>query len=335
MSEVIPGFNSCITSPPYFGQRDYGHGDQIGLEADPRDYIRNLMVVFDQVMDKMADDGTLWVNIADSYVSHGGKRNDYSTYNSNNPDSEDRYDRFKILKSLGYKPKDLIGIPWMLASALRESGWYLRQDLIWHKRNPLPEPVRDRCVKSFEYIFLLSKSKNYYFDYEAIREDAKRNSSGNTSRVSPKGRNIPDGSGGNLGSSVPWTGEKSNKRNVWVDDSAYYPTWDYLKDKLEPTVYNSLLQEFMDKTLPAQDVWPVSTTSFRHAHTATFPRELARTMILASTKPEDTVLDPFGGTLTVNSVCRELSRNSVSIELVEDFANIGHNVNHKLFGLFQ
>ena len=167
----------CITSPPYYGLRDYGGEDcQIGLEESPEEYIQKLVKVFQEVRNNLTEDGTLWVNIGDSYYNYRpGKgqslvKQSVSTNKQDLPDNCPR--RGNKLK--GYKEKDLIGIPWMLAFALRKDGWYLRQDIIWNKPNPMPESVRDRCTKSHEYLFLLSKNQNYYFDVDVIKEPTRR-----------------------------------------------------------------------------------------------------------------------------------------------------------------
>ena len=167
----------CITSPPYYGLRDYGGEDcQIGLEESPEEYIQKLVKVFQEVRNNLTEDGTLWVNIGDSYYNYRpGKgqslvKQSVSTNKQDLPDNCPR--RGNKLK--GYKEKDLIGIPWMLAFALRKDGWYLRQDIIWNKPNPMPESVRDRCTKSHEYMFLLSKNQNYYFDVDVIKEPTRR-----------------------------------------------------------------------------------------------------------------------------------------------------------------
>lgn len=179
----------CVTSPPYFGLRDYGHDGQIGLEQTPEQYIAAMVEVFRCVRDVLADDGTLWLNIGDSYVATGGEykngsQGKTSIVGKTSPESvpcHGRVARRKAMEADGLKPKDLIGIPWMLAFALRADGWFLRQDIIWHKPNPMPESVRDRCTKAHEYVFLLSKSERYFFDSEAMKEasttapDEKRN----------------------------------------------------------------------------------------------------------------------------------------------------------------
>ena len=159
---------TCVTSPPYYGLRDYGHEGQIGLEETPEQYISAMVEVFRCVWDVLEDDGTLWLNIGDSYAGNNSRASNNGRAGFGNP-------REKVVNRTGegLKTKDLIGIPWMLAFALRADGWYLRQDIIWHKPNPIPESVQDRCTKSHEYIFLLSKSQKYHFDHIAIKEPLK------------------------------------------------------------------------------------------------------------------------------------------------------------------
>jgi len=164
----------CVTSPPYYGLRDYGNEDsQIGLEESPKEFIQQLVEVFRGVRDCLTDDGTLWVNIGDSYYNYRGGKGQalpkQSVANTNQDLPQGKNPR-RGNKLKGYKEKDLIGIPWMLAFALRADGWYLRQDIIWSKPNPMPESMKDRCTKSHEYIFLLSKKQNYFFDVESIKE---------------------------------------------------------------------------------------------------------------------------------------------------------------------
>jgi len=157
---------TCVTSPPYYGLRDYGHDGQIGLEETPEEYIAAMVEVFSCVRDVLADDGTLWLNIGDSYAGNNSQASNNGRAGFGNP-----RERVVNRTGEGLKTKDLIGIPWMLAFALRADGWYLRQDIIWHKPNPMPESVTDRCTKAHEYIFLLSKSPKYYYDHEAIKEE--------------------------------------------------------------------------------------------------------------------------------------------------------------------
>ena len=167
----------CVTSPPYYGLRNYGGEDcQIGLEESPEEYIQNLVEVFREVGKNLTEDGTLWLNIGDSYYNYRpgkGQGLVKQTVSNSKQDLPDKCAR-RGNKLKGYKEKDLMGIPWMLAFALRADGWYLRQDIIWNKPNPMPESVRDRCTKSHEYVFLLSKNQNYYFDVDAIKEPTRR-----------------------------------------------------------------------------------------------------------------------------------------------------------------
>lgn len=209
--------NTCVTSPPYYGLRDYGIDNQIGLEETPDDYIERLVDVFREVKRVLRDDGILWVNIGDSYVgrSNGGtKIQGNDEFNKNRPSREETKLPPKRVPP-GCKPKDLTGIPWMLAFALRNDGWYLRQDIIWAKNNPMPESVKDRCTRSHEYVFMLTKSKKYWFDHEAMQEDAVSRS----------------GAGAKYG--------KRNKRDVWncsvaITKEAHFAV--FPKELIEPCI---------------------------------------------------------------------------------------------------
>lgn len=197
---------TCVTSPPYFGLRDYGHDGQIGLEQTPEQYIAAMVDVFRCVRDVLADDGTLWLNIGDSYASGGRKTRD----------SDDKLEQrgmdVRPADPAGIKPKDLIGIPWMLAFALRADGWYLRQDIIWHKPSPMPESVRDRCTKAHEYLFLLSKSERYYFDSEAMKEPADPKNHRDSRGIRRTAPGSTDHSGFKGGRHY----ETRNRRSVWT-----------------------------------------------------------------------------------------------------------------------
>ena len=177
LKELDEPARMCVTSPPYYGLRDYGgEDDQIGLESSPEEYIQRLVEVFREVRNNLTEDGTLWLNMGDSYYNYRpgkGQALVKQTMSNSNQDLPSKCAR-RGNKLEGLKEKDLIGIPWMLAFALRADGWYLRQDIIWNKPNPMPESVRDRCTKSHEYIFLLSKNQNYYFDVDAIKEPTRR-----------------------------------------------------------------------------------------------------------------------------------------------------------------
>lgn len=203
--------NCCVTSPPYFGLRDYGSEDQIGLEQTPEQYINKLVAVFREVRRVLRDDGTLWVNIGDSYAGSG--KGPAGNLGKSHNERDMSYTHLSGKTPDGCKPKDLIGIPWMLAFALRADGWYLRQDIIWAKPNPMPESVRDRCTKSHEYIFLLSKSPKYYFDNEAIKEDAQPDNYVRN-RDDTKLNNCPGRS--KMGGLKTNKYETRNKRDVWT-----------------------------------------------------------------------------------------------------------------------
>lgn len=179
--------NTCVTSPPYFGLRDYGHDGQIGLEPTPDEYVAKMVEIFREVKRVLRDDGTLWLNLGDSYNGAAANRTGQNGYDDGR---QNRSKRFSAGGIIGLKPKNLIGIPWRVAFALQSDGWNLRQDIIWHKPNPMPESVRDRCTKAHEYIFLLSKSERYYFDSESIKEP--------------------------VAASVARTEETRNRRSVWT-----------------------------------------------------------------------------------------------------------------------
>jgi DNA modification methylase len=203
---------TCVTSPPYFGLRDYGHDGQIGLEQTPEEYIAAMVEVFRCVRDVLADDGTIWVNIGDSYAGSGKGQWNGGSNDPKNKKTQGMALRTQTAAEVGCKPKDLIGIPWMLAFALRADGWYLRQDIIWHKPNPMPESVQDRCTKAHEYIFLLSKSQKYFYDNEAIKYPVKQDW-GTRDRTAGKYHN--EGTGLQPHSGLEKSYTMANKRSVW------------------------------------------------------------------------------------------------------------------------
>ncbi len=268
---------TCVTSPPYFGLRDYGHEGQIGLEPTPEAYIAAMVEVFRCVRDVLADDGTLWLNIGDSYAAHPGQRK--ATDKAGEKQQSVRGAQAAPSRSVeGCKPKDLIGIPWMLAFALRADGWYLRQDIIWHKPNPMPESVLDRCTKAHEYIFLLSKSERYYFDSHAIAESAqyfgKDNRSGK-GNIRYEGKRTEGDAKANGQQSFVTINETRNKRSVWT----------------------------------------VTTKPYKGAHFATFPPDLIEPCILAGSRQGDVVLDPFMGSGTTAQVAVQHGRQYLGCEL--------------------
>ena len=301
----------CVTSPPYYALRDYGVDGQIGLEDSPEEYIRKLTEVFAEVLRVLKPEGTLWLNIGDSY--NGYKGNAKGEYN----DSEfvgghgghpARGGNFG-LEDKSIKPKDLIGIPWMLAFSLRSKGWYLRQDIIWHKPNPMPESVTDRCTKSHEYIFLLSKSQKYYFDHEAIQEPA------NTQKeINPKfgGKKYGDNDDKHFQtySGNEW---KSKTKNCQYDGQT--PNTMHMRRE-----HGLPDQEYIVRN--KRDVWSVNVKPDTVAHFATYPEELIRPCILAGCPKDGIVLDPFMGSGTTARVAMKLDRNYIGFELNPEYCKI-------------
>lgn len=287
-------FHCCITSPPYFGLRDYGMAGQIGLEQTPTEFVARLVEVFREVRRVLRDDGTLWVNMGDSYASIAGG---YAPEGSaGKHDIVSRNTRGAVRRghrrnpAEGLKQKDLMGIPWRLAFALQDDGWYLRQDIIWHKPNPMPESVRDRCTKAHEYIFLLSKSPRYYFDSEAIKEPA----------VSEK----PAG----------------NKRHKYADAYAASDSEEH-RTKAGLTALAGV--EWTKRN--RRSVWTVGSKPFKGAHFATFPPDLIRPCVLAGAPRGGLVLDPFGGAGTTALVAMQEGRRSVLLELNPEYASIARH----------
>lgn len=301
----------CVTSPPYYALRDYGAQGQIGLEATPSLFIGRLTEVFAEVRRVLKPTGTLWLNIGDSYAySNKGAAN----YPDNAMNYKQGTNRGLLGKPLtlkkcdGYKPKDLIGIPWMLAFALREQGWYLRQDIIWFKPNPMPESVTDRCTKAHEYIFLLSKSEKYYFDMESFREPAV---GFNNDPVA--------GSAGAFGN--PQSRNRKGNSKTFRGGGAYTnnKSFDNSSDTSRASHGNS---ENLSGLRNRRSVWSVATAQTHEAHFATFPERLIYPCILAGCPEGGVVLDPFMGTGTTGLVARKLSRNYVGIEINPEYKKI-------------
>jgi DNA modification methylase len=316
---------TCVTSPPYWGLRDYGVDGQLGMEATPREYTDNLVRVFREVWRVLADDGTLWLNLGDSYAGSGGAgswslrgaaKQGYAGPRHNNANRKTprknkvagtgrRYDaegRNHLPAPEGLKPKDLVGIPWRVAFALQEDGWYLRSDIIWHKPNPMPESVTDRPTKSHEYIFLLAKQQRYYYDAEAIFEPV----TGTTHlRVS---QNVA----AQIGSFRANGGAKTNgPMKAVIRTPKQQPAGSQIKNN---DSFNNAL------ALPVamrnkRSVWTVTTKPYSGAHFATYPPALIEPCILAGSKPGDTVLDPFGGSGTTGAVAVKHHRNAILCEL--------------------
>lgn len=324
MVKTLPdnSIDCCITSPPYYGLRDYGVDGQIGLEETPEDYIEKLTSLFREVRRVLKDDGTLWVNIGDSYVAkpksnYGGIGAGLNDKSYGTGDSLLGYkcqsDRYKSLLN-EYKNKDLIGIPWMLAFALRNDGWYLRQDIIWHKPNPMPESVKDRCTKSHEYIFLLSKSPHYYFDYEAIQEEA----------TGYDGRKDTMHKGSNKYIQECMPGMQKQEMA-----SRAHERWKFknLQDKGQTTqtMHERRAEGKQDILYPVRnkrDVWRVPTKPNKEAHFATYPEELIKPCILSGCRQDGVVLDPFFGSGTTGRVALSLNRNYIGVELNPEYIKI-------------
>jgi DNA modification methylase len=285
---------TCVTSPPYFGLRDYGHAGQLGLEPTPDEYVAAMVDVFRAVRRVLRDDGTVFLNLGDSYANtgastgagtRGGLAAAAAKADGRPRKQENRADGALFTAAIkrgmppGLKPKDLIGIPWMVAFALRADGWYLRSDIVWAKPNPMPESVTDRPTKAHEYVFLLSKAERYVYDADAIAEEAV---------TDPERESVPRG--GFAGKTEAMPG-----RNAF---RAVTPTRN------------------------ARSVWTIATQPYSGAHFATMPPVLAERCVLAGSQKGDTVLDPFGGAGTTALVADRLGRDAVICELNPEYARL-------------
>ena len=316
----------CVTSPPYFGLRDYGVAGQLGLEESPDAFVSELVAVFREVRRVLRDDGTLWLNLGDSYArswgnyggqnrgKEGGQREIKNGSAAPNPayDGLEKWRPPTSNKIAGVKPKDLIGIPWMVAFALRADGWYLRQDIIWAKPNPMPESVLDRCTKAHEYLFLLSKNERYSYDSEAIKEASITNDPRRpyTSEGAWQldGRPAEQRHGGK-----PRTA--GNKSHKYVEA--------YNGSETEEHRTKAGLMDVADVPWTRRNrrsVWTIASAPFTEAHFATFPPALIEPCIMAGCPKGGTVLDPFGGAGTTGLVADRLGRNAVLIELNHAYA---------------
>jgi DNA modification methylase len=334
LAEVIVGDNretlkalpsesvqTVVTSPPYWGLRDYGNNDQIGLEQTPDEFIEQLCLVFDEVWRVLKDDGTIWVNLGDSYVGGKGASGqgspDYQAKRALSGESINKAhdqiggkkktrpaDNMSTMRDSGLKPKDLVGIPWRFAFAMQARGWYLRQDIIWAKPNPMPESVTDRCTKSHEYIFLMSKSPKYFYDNQAIREKGEMTASDSAGSIQKDTRLTHGMGGGNSG---------INKA----------------KQKLAEE-----LLKFGYSMRNKRSVWNVTTRPYKEAHFATYPPELITPCILAGSKEGDIVLDPFSGSGTTGEVALQKGRNYIGLELNPEYAALSEKRLTEAVGMF-
>lgn len=273
-----------VTSPPYYGLRDYGAAGQIGLEETPAAYVAKLVEVFREVRRVLKDDGTLWLNLGDTYANSTRQtgRNDggYGCASSNFHGMAKEYTKTKVKTKISLKPKNLLGIPWRVAFALQDDGWILRSDIIWHKNNPMPESVTDRPTKSHEYLFLLAKSERYYYCADAIREAAplRTGNDGTFARKNGKSTHLI----------IPGQGHAIHR-----DDR---------NDRVPPGRNK-------------RTVWTIATYPYPGAHFAVMPPNLVEPCILAGSRPGDVVLDPFSGSGTVAMVSVQAGRQYLGIEL--------------------
>jgi DNA modification methylase len=294
--------NCCVTSPPYWGLRDYGHAGQIGLERTPEEYVAALVAVFREVRRVLREDGTLWLNLGDSYASGKG-----TCFNPGGGESSLGKDRKQAgvhpldrgnkstLAAVGLKPKDLVGIPWRVAFALQADGWWLRSDIVWAKPNPMPESVTDRPTKSHEYLFLLAKSDRYYYDAKAIMEPAQYGEQ-------------------HANKATSWGTNRKHPNKANVADYAFCGD-NHTTSKMEDGSYGR----------NKRDVWTVATQPYSGAHFATFPPALIVPCILAGCPEGGTVLDPFGGSGTTADVASGNGRKAVVIELNPEYVKLAQD----------
>ena len=264
---------------------------QIGREATPKEYISRLTEVFTEVRRVLRSDGTLWLNISDTYA---GKGNQGSYVDAKNPKGRNGQAVALNYKVEGCKPKDMIGIPWMLAFSLRDSGWYLRNDIIWMKENPMPESVKDRCARCYEHIFLFSKSRKYFFDYKAISEPI---APGTVSRLK---RGV----------------KGSNKYGEPIPGQAKPQTINLCRE------HGAISDEMINPLRNKRDVWIINTVSFKGGHYAAYPPKLVENCLLAGCPKDGVVLDPFMGSGTTGMVAKQLDRHYVGIELNPEYKEL-------------
>lgn len=288
--------NTCITSPPYYGLRDYGVNNQFGREETIDEFVNNLVKVFQEVRRVLRDDGTVWLNLGDSYGGQRGKGfNTHQDKGGSNRIQELQKKHGDLKVTTGLPLKSLLGIPWRVALALQADGWILRQDIIWHKPNPMPESCRDRCTKAHEYIFLLSKKQKYYYDHEAIKEPSVFQHKGRYGPVKPS-------SVGNKNKELPGFEIRDGLKNM----TGSYP----MKNK--------------------RSVWTVTTKPCKEAHFATFPIDLIEPCVLAGSPEGGTVLDPFGGSGTTTIAAEKHKRNSILLEINPEYIKLAKDRINKL-----
>lgn len=314
---------TCITSPPYWGLRDYGVEGQLGLESTFQEYVDKMVTVFDEVRRVLRDDGTLWLNIGDCYSTGSGFRPEdqkYSTLgperNGLSPENSAFLPNPKFDRQSDLKPKNLIGMPWRIAFALQAQGWYLRSDIIWSKPNPMPESVKDRPTRSHEYIFLMSKSAQYYYDSESIRELARYDGPNSPASIkSPYGQGFtrqaktPSGWDVGPGSHRAKQGRYTDKqRGHSRRHAGFNDRWDEMSKEDQCTGGRN-----------KRTVWTIASEPFPEAHFATFPTKLIEPCVLAGAPADAVVLDPFAGSGTTGVVALAQGRKFTGIELNPDY----------------
>lgn len=310
---------TCVTSPPYFGLRDYGVDGQLGLESTVDEYVQNMVEVFRLVRELLHEDGTLWLNLGDSYAGSGRGITRTGLNDGKNPKTKGLILPKQNAAQSNLKPKDLIGIPWKVAFALQADGWYLRQDIIWHKPNPMPESITDRCTKAHEYIFLFSKSRRYYFDHVAIKEPVAESS------IKRLSQNLDDQQGSDrvvnkhngpmkavYSRSSRDSFKRSNSKRAVAHPNQSMGT--HRADRKESN-YDLL-------TRNKRSVWQVSTKPYKGAHFATFPMDLIEPCILAGSRVNDVVFDPFMGSGTTAAVAKKLKRQYLGCELNPKYGHL-------------
>lgn len=323
----------CVSSPPYWGLRDYKVKGQLGMEKTPEEFIENMVKVFSEVKRVLKKDGVLWINIGDSYNNKSGGYNGKGNISKGTQES---IVKRNPLAAAGLKTKDLVGIPWALAFALRADGWYLRADIIWAKKNCMPESVTDRPTRSHEFIFLLSKSAKYYYDHEAIKEPALYDVDG-TQTQARKARqntnnkvqvsqlvNAPRAAGFKDAKAMNGKHKEDKQRGHSRRHNGFNDRWDKMTHEEQCTGMRN-----------KRDVWSIAPAQFPEAHFATFPEEIPDTCILAGSKEGDTILDPFMGAGTTALVARKRNRNFIGFELNPDYIKIAENRLKKQLGMFQ
>jgi len=333
LARMPDGSLDCVvTSPPYYGLRDYGTADQIGLEKTPAEYVAKMLEVFREIRRVLKPEGTCWLNLGDSYAGSGRGRNADGTHSAKETDKQFTskgtingrlVNENSLSKNLieqgaignawvkppaGFKAKDLIGIPWRVAFALQDDGWYLRQDIIWAKPNPMPESVTDRCTKAHEYIFLLTKSAKYFYDHDAIKEASTFAAPGNKTHAAATEFENGDSHHRTKSGLV---GYAEKMRGTLRPNEGFNKKWDLMSREEQAAFGRN-----------KRSVWNVATRPFPDAHFATFPEDLIRPMILAGCPADGIVYDPFMGAGTTALVAHKFGRQWIGSELSAEYCDI-------------